>query len=62
MKAIFLVAVVGLVLAVGFTVAFGYDDLGAKNIELKDIADDLADEFEREDLKRYDAGGKRGKR
>ena len=59
MKTIFLVAVAGLVLAVGFTVAFGFTVLGAPNNELKDIADELADDFEREDLKRYDAGGKR---
>jgi len=61
MRAILLVAVVGFVLAVGFAVRFGDDDLAAQNNELKGIADELADDFEREDLKRYDAGCKRGK-
>ena len=63
MKGILLVALVALVLAVGFTVAFGDDDLGAKNNELKDIADefadDIPDDFERDYRKRYDADGKR---
>ena len=59
MKAILLVAVVALVLAVTFTVAFDDDDLGAKNNELKDIADELADDFERDYRKRYVADGKR---
>ena len=61
MKAILLLVVVGFVLAVGFAVPFGDDDLGSKNSELKDIAVELADDFEREDLKRYDANGKKGK-
>lgn len=56
MKAILLVAVVSFVLAVGFAVPFGDDDLEAQGNELKDIADELADDFERENLKRYDAG------
>ena len=55
MKAILLVAVVGFVLAVGFAVPYGDDDLGAQENELKDIADELGDDFEREDLERYDA-------
>ena len=58
MKAILLVAVVGFVLAVGFAVPYGDDDLGAQEKELKDIADELGDDLEREDLERYDAGCK----
>ena len=54
MKAILLLAVVGLVLAVGFAVSFGDDNLGAQDNELNDIADELRDDFERGDLKRYD--------
>lgn len=50
MKAILLVAVVGFVLAVGFAVPYGDDDLGAQENELKDIADELGDDLEREDL------------
>ena len=57
MKVYLLVAVVGFVLAVGFAVPFGDDDLGAQDNGLRDIADELGDDFEREDLKRYDAGG-----
>ena len=51
MKAILLVAVVGFVLAVGFAVPYGDDDLGAQENELKDIADEWANYFEVEDLK-----------
>ena len=57
MKLYLLVAVVGFVLAVGFAVPFGDDDLGTQDNELRDIAGELGDDFEREDLKRYDAGG-----
>lgn len=62
MRTILLLAVVGLVLAVGFGDPLADDDLGAQDNGLKDIADELADDFERENLKRYDAGSKRGKR
>ena len=55
MKVYLLVAVVGFVLAVGFAVPFGDDDLGAQDNGLRDIADELGDDFEREDVKRYDA-------
>ena len=57
MRAILLVAVLGFVLAVDFAVSFGHDDLGARDNELRDIADELGDDFERDDLERYDAGG-----
>ena len=53
MKVILLVSVVGFVLAVGFAVPFSDDDLGAQDNKLRDIADD----FEQEELERYDAGG-----
>ena len=55
MKVYLLVAVVGFVLAVGSAVPFGDDDLGAQENRLRDIADELGDDFEREDVKRYDA-------
>ena len=55
MKAILLVAAVSFVLAVGFAVPFGDEDLGAQDNELRGIADELGDDFEREDLERYDA-------
>lgn len=58
MKAILLLAVVGFVLAVGFAVPFADDDLETQDNELKDIADEFADDFEPEDLKRYDANDK----
>ena len=57
MKLYVLVAVIGVVLAVGFAVPFGDDDLGTQDNELRDIADGLGDDFEQEDLKRFDAGG-----
>ena len=53
MKAIILLAVVGLVLAVGFAVPFNDDDVEAQDNKLKDIADELEDDYEPEDLKRY---------
>ena len=62
MKAILLVAVVGFVLAVGFAVPFGDDDFGAQDNELRDIADEVGSDFEREVPKRYYAGGLTGKR
>ena len=55
MKVYLLVAVVGFVLAVVSAVPFGDDDLGAQENRLRDIADELGDDFEREDVKRYDA-------
>lgn len=58
MKAILLLAVVGFVLAVGFAVPFADDDLETQDNELKDIADEFADDFEPEDLERYDANDK----
>ena len=58
MKVILLVSVVGFVLAVGFAVPFNdYQDLGAQDNKLRDTADELGVDFERDDLERYDAGG-----
>jgi len=61
MKAILLLAVVGLVLAAGFSVPFSEDDLEARDNKLKDTADELVNDLEPEDLERYGADGYRGK-
>jgi len=60
MKAILLLAAVGFVLAVGFSVPFREDDLEARDNKLKDTADELVDDLEPEDLERYGGDGERG--
>ena len=57
MKAILLLAVVGFVLAVGFSVPFSEGDLEARDNKLKDTADELVEDLEPEDLERCGAVG-----